>query len=92
MSRSQADQLAVAIGSPIAPHEHENRRRIEMVGEVPRMTRRIGQREVGRLHCSSSIWEAERPRLFWDPTNPEEGPPNGALDVSSEGVALVGVT
>lgn len=36
MDSSQADQLTVAVRSPITPQEHEQRSRIEMIGQRPR--------------------------------------------------------
>jgi hypothetical protein len=50
MSLRQADQLAVAIRSPVAAQEHEHCRRVQMIRERPGPACLIGDGEVGSLH------------------------------------------
>ncbi len=47
MSHRQADQLAVAIGSPIATQEYQHRRGVEVIGKSPWFLGLIDQSEIG---------------------------------------------
>lgn len=48
MSQRQADQLAVAVGSPIASEKYQHHRCVELIGKLPRPSFLVGEREIGQ--------------------------------------------
>ena len=52
---SQADQLAVAVRSPIAAQEEEHDGGVELLGECPGVAALVEQCEIGNLHASASV-------------------------------------
>jgi hypothetical protein len=61
VSHRQADQLAVAIRSPIAAQEDQHRRGVEVIGKPPRPSFLVGERETGQHQLT--IAKAPRNRI-----------------------------
>ena len=51
MALRQADQLAVAIWSPVAAQEDQEHPGVQMIGQPPRLPRLVVEGEVGDGHC-----------------------------------------
>jgi hypothetical protein len=50
VSGCQADQLAVAVRSPVTSHEHQGRRSVEVFRQGPRATRLVDDGEISNGH------------------------------------------
>ena len=60
MEFRQADQLAVAIRSPVSAQEDQQRGGIELIGECPGLAGLIGESNVGDHHSTLIARKAER--------------------------------
>lgn len=50
MTQCQADQLAVAVRSPVASEHHKHRSSVQVVSERPRVTSLVCHREFDTCH------------------------------------------
>ena len=69
MLHRQADQLAVAIWSPVSPQKHQHCARIEAFGEPPRLFGLVDEVEVGEHPVTITLPPRGHDRSSYQPVD-----------------------